>query len=117
VVTDEYDRCCGLGDTAPLEELQALSRLWSWVYRVEEFCSPDMGDGDADWPVTGLEDVGVLRVLGDLRGYSEEETRCAVEPALGCGVYTNRARRIALKACGWSTEGELDSSEDGETRR
>jgi len=102
------------------EELLRLVRLWAWVDRIEELCQPEVNNGDeadADWPVEGLIDAGVIRILESLKGVGEEggAGRWGQEPILHCPVYNIRARRVALRACGWANE--EDEDEEGAERR
>lgn len=56
-----------LGDEADLEgmlpSIKMLIRLWSWIERIERFCSQREAYGAEKWPGRGLADSGVLRLL------------------------------------------------------
>lgn len=102
------------------EELQRLVRVWGWVDRIEDLCERQFNEGeeaDADWPVESLLDAGVIHILDAHRGTGEDAgARWVQEPVLHCPVYVSRARRVALKACGWTNEEEGDEDDRAERR-
>ena len=69
-----------------------LLRLWSWIDRVESLCS-DAEEMEAEnlWPVKGLLDAGMWRLLG----MDDEATgeQVLFSDTLSCEVYDSPARR------------------------
>ena len=50
-----------LGDMLPSTRM--LTRLWSWIYRIERVCYQREVYGVENWPAKGLADSGVWRLL------------------------------------------------------
>lgn len=100
MLSEEEDNA-GDGDEteSTLPSIRMLLRLWSWIERIERFCSQKEVYGVEKWPGKGLKDSGVWRLLQfdnkgteDTAAY-EDSTRIVLDESLSLNVYDSPTRR------------------------
>lgn len=86
----------------------SLLRLWSWTDRVENLAiETEEAEGTLQWPAKGLQDAGVVHLLGVDGSTPRDEV--SYSPTLNCNVFVSLGRRLSLIACGWAGRFGLDS--------